>query len=42
VAEKSGIRNLYYGSAAMLLAIGIIGHYKLPVSPQAEAAAAAD
>jgi MFS family permease len=33
VAEKAGIRNLYYGSAAMLLAIGAIGHYKLRAAP---------
>ena len=40
VAEKAGIRNLYYGSAAMLLAIGAIGYYKLTAraaSPAAEA-----
>jgi MFS transporter, DHA3 family, macrolide efflux protein len=41
VAEKAGIRNLYFGSAVMLLAIGVIGHYKLPTrAPQAEASAA--
>jgi MFS family permease len=32
VAEKAGIRNLYFGSAAMLLAIGAIGHFKLPAA----------
>ena len=26
VAEHAGIRNLYFGSAAMLLCIGAIGH----------------
>ena len=30
VAEKAGIPNLYYGSAAMLVGIGIVGHFKLP------------
>ncbi|HLH15781.1 MAG TPA: MFS transporter [Bryobacteraceae bacterium] len=41
VAEKAGIRNLYYGSAAMLLAIGAIGYYKLPARA-ARAASEAD
>jgi hypothetical protein len=42
VAEKAGIRNLYFGSAAMLLAIGFIGHYKLPAAAPAAQAAEAD
>ena len=42
VAEKAGIRNLYFGSAAMLLAIGVIGHYKLPAAAPAAQAAEAD
>lgn len=42
VAEKAGIRNLYFGSAAMLLAIGLIGHYKLPDAAPAAQAAEAD
>src|SRR3954451_24994427 len=29
VAEQAGIRNLYFGSAVMLLCIGAIGHSKL-------------
>src|SRR3981081_3909779 len=29
VAEKAGIPNLYYGSGAMLVGIGIVGHFKL-------------
>jgi hypothetical protein len=40
VAEKTGVPNLYYASAAMLVAIGIVGHYKLPATPKAESAAA--
>jgi len=40
VAEKTGITNLYYGSAAMLVAVSIIGHFKLPAPPKTEAAAA--
>jgi MFS family permease len=35
VAEKIGIPNLYYASAAMLVGIGIVGYVKLP---KAEAA----
>jgi MFS family permease len=38
VAEKAGIRSLYFASAAMLLAIGVIGHYKLPKQQLAAAA----
>jgi hypothetical protein len=30
VAEKIGIPNLYYGSAAMLVGIGIVGYFRLP------------
>ena len=40
VAEKAGIPNLYYGSAAMLVGIGIVGHFKLPRTVKAEAAEA--
>jgi hypothetical protein len=42
VAEKAGLRNLYFGSAAMLLAIGVIGHFKLPAPHVAAQAAEAD
>jgi hypothetical protein len=42
VAEKAGIRNLYFGSAAMLLAIGLIGHFKLPEPHPVAQAAEAD
>jgi MFS family permease len=42
VAEKAGIRSLYFGSAAMLLAIGLIGHFKLPARHRAAQAAEAD
>jgi DHA3 family macrolide efflux protein-like MFS transporter len=42
VAEKSGIRSLYYGSAAMLVGIGIVGHFKLPGIVKVEAAQAAE
>lgn len=40
VAEKIGIPNLYYGSAAMLVGIGVVGYLKLPkaVMTQAEKA----
>ena len=38
IAEKSGIPKLYYGSAAMLVAIGVIGHFKLPATARARAA----
>jgi hypothetical protein len=40
VAEKAGIPNLYYGSAAMLVGIGIVGHFKLARTVKAEAAEA--
>ena len=30
VAEKIGIPNLYYASAAMLVVIGVVGYFKLP------------
>jgi DHA3 family macrolide efflux protein-like MFS transporter len=36
VAEKIGIPNLYYGSAAMLVGIGIVGYFKLPKVEMAE------
>ena len=39
-AEKAGIANLYYGSAAMLVGIGILGHFKLPGAAKAKAEAA--
>jgi len=42
VAEKAGIRNLYFGSAVMLLGIGAIGHFKLPARQPAAASSAAD
>jgi hypothetical protein len=37
VAEKIGIPNLYYGSAAMLVGIGVVGYFKLPKADKAEA-----
>jgi MFS family permease len=40
LAEKAGIRTLYYGSAAMLVGIGIVGHFKLPGATIAKAAKA--
>ena len=40
LAEKAGIPNLYYGSAAMLIAIGIVGHFKLPGTTKAKTAEA--
>ena len=42
LAEKTGIPNLYYGTAAMLLGIGIVGHFKQPGIERVEAAGAAD
>jgi predicted MFS family arabinose efflux permease len=42
VAEKAGIRNLYFGSAAMLLCIGLIGHFRMPAPQAAVQAAQAD
>jgi MFS family permease len=36
VAEKIGIPNLYYGSAAMLAGISVIGYFKLPQAKQVE------
>jgi predicted MFS family arabinose efflux permease len=42
VAERAGIRNLYFGSAAMLVAIALVGYSKLRgVSAAAAAAASA-
>ena len=38
VAEKIGITNLYYGSAAMLVGIGVVGYFKLPKAEKAESA----
>jgi len=40
IAEKTGITKLYYASAAMLVAIGIVGHFRLPAPPRTETAAA--
>ena len=40
VAEKAGITNLYYGSALMLVGIGIVGHLKLSGRTKAETAEA--
>jgi len=40
VAEKAGIRNLYFASAAMLVTIGAIGFAKLR-KPKVQAAEAA-
>jgi MFS transporter, DHA3 family, macrolide efflux protein len=38
IAEKIGIPHLYYGSAALLVAIGVVGYFKLPeVEKKAEA-----
>ena len=37
VAEKIGIPNLYYASAAMLVGIGVAGYFKLPKAGNAEA-----
>jgi MFS family permease len=42
VAEKLGIRALYYASAAMLVGIGIAGHFKLPGTAKAQTAEAGD
>jgi MFS transporter, DHA3 family, macrolide efflux protein len=42
VAEKLGIRALYYASAVMLVGIGVAGHFKLPGTAQTKAAEAAD
>ena len=37
VAEKVGIPNLYYGSAAMLFGIAAAGYFKLPKVEKADA-----
>jgi MFS family permease len=37
VAEKIGIPNLYYGSAAMLVGIGVIGFFKLAKAAKPDA-----
>lgn len=42
VAEKAGIRNLYFGSAVMLLGIGLFGHFRLPAHAPRAAASEAD
>jgi len=41
VAEKVGIPNLYYGSAALLGIIGVVGYLKIPKAEKANAATAA-
>ncbi|MGA7236491.1 MAG: MFS transporter [Bryobacteraceae bacterium] len=40
IAQKAGIPNLYFGSAAMLVGIGVAGHFKLPSTAKGEAAGA--
>jgi MFS family permease len=40
IADKTGITTLYFASAAMLVGIGVVGHFKLPATPKAETAAA--
>jgi DHA3 family macrolide efflux protein-like MFS transporter len=40
VAQKAGIRNLYFGSAAMLFAMALFGYTRIRRSEPAEAAAA--
>jgi MFS family permease len=42
VAQQAGIRNLYFGSAAMLAIIGVVGYRKLQGQKPAEAATAAE
>jgi MFS transporter, DHA3 family, macrolide efflux protein len=37
IAQTAGVPNLYFGSAAILIAIGIVGHYKLPETAKAGA-----
>ena len=37
VAEKIGIPNLYYASAAMLVGIAVVGYFKLPKAEKTEA-----
>jgi MFS family permease len=39
-AQKAGVPTLYYASAAMLVGIGIAGHFRLPSSARGEAAEA--
>ncbi len=41
IAEKTGIPNLYYGSAALLVGIGVVGHHKLAAARKTATAAAA-
>jgi len=41
VAEKVGIPNLYYGSAALLGIIGVVGYLKIPKAEKANTATAA-
>ena len=38
VAEKIGIQNLYYASAAMLVGIGVVGQFKLPKTEKSQKA----
>ena len=40
IAQRAGVPNLYFGSAAILVAIGIVGHYKLAEPKKVEAAEA--
>jgi len=41
LAEKIGIPNLYCGSAALLVGIGVVGHFKLPKPEKARSDAEA-
>jgi MFS family permease len=36
VAQRAGIPNLYYASAAILAGIGVFGHFKLPATAKAD------
>ena len=40
VAEKIGIPNLYYASAALLVGAGAVGYFKLPKAEAAKAESA--
>lgn len=40
VAQRAGIPNLYYASAAILAGIGVFGHFRLPSAAKAGAAQA--
>jgi MFS family permease len=39
VAERAGIRNLYFASAALLLCVGFVGRHKLNAQAAASAGA---